>query len=743
MLTNWLRAWTNRASSPRRSPPLRKPPRRILGIEILESRALLSASVGVAGAGVAYTGSLPPDPCGAVGPNHYVETVNTTLAIYNRGGTQLSNRTLQTFFSSLPGVQGMSDPFVTYDTWTGKFVVGVLDLNSVDSRLDFAVSSTSDPTGSWTFRRFDMTHDSTAGTYLSDFPRFGYNPDAYVVGFNMAPNGSGSQHVDTLSIRKSDLAGFVYAWPTGTVQVPGMTPTVMHDNTGFGAMWLVGTGSGSNIKVLRMSNELSSSPTIQAYSVSVPSYSNSIPALHQPGGTFSVSIDGRMLNAAMLNGMLVASHTVGLNGDARARWYEFDTLGISPTLVQSGQVGPATSTDTYYPTIEMNKAGSLGLTYMESSPTEYMSMYVTGRSAGDPVGQMETGVSPAALHGTGNYTLPRAGDFSGMSVDPTNGLTFWATNEFKGSSTWNTGFASFSVGATHLNFVEPATVTAGTPFTITVQALDGNNQPDTGYLGMVYFNATNGAMANYTFTAADQGQHAFTLTLTRAGTLGVTGIDTTTGITGTTSFVIAPAAPDHINFSEPATVTAGVPFAITVTVQDAYNNTVTGYTNTVHFTATNGAMADYTFQHADMGQRTFNIVLNRAQTLGITASDMMTGISGNTSFTIVPAAADHLVFLQQPTDTMAGHTISPAVMVAMVDQFGNVETGDNTDVVTLSLSTNPGGGTLSGTLTMTVSGGLATFSDLSINLPGVGYTLHASVGGGLPDIDSDPFTITM
>jgi hypothetical protein len=45
--------------------------------------------------------------------------------------------------------------------------------------------------------------------------------------------------------------------------------------------------------------------------------------------------------------------------------------------------------------------------------------------------------------------------------------------------------------------------------------------------------------------------------------------------------------------------------------------------------------------------------------------------------------------------------------------------------VTLSLGTNPSGGTLRGTLTVNVSGGIATFSDLSIDLAGVGYTLHA------------------
>jgi len=105
-----------------------------------------------------------------------------------------------------------------------------------------------------------------------------------------------------------------------------------------------------------------------------------------------------------------------------------------------------------------------------------------------------------------------------------------------------------------------------------------------------------------------------------------------------------------------------------------------------------------------------------------------------------PAAADHLLFLQQPTDTPAGQTISP-VVVEIVDQFGNVVTSDNTDTVTLSISTNPGGGTLGGTLTLTVVNGMATFGDLSIDLTGMGYTLHATVGGGLPDLDSNTFNI--
>jgi hypothetical protein len=195
----------------------------------------------------------------------------------------------------------------------------------------------------------------------------------------------------------------------------------------------------------------------------------------------------------------------------------------------------------------------------------------------------------------------------------------------------------------------------------------------------------------------------------------------------------------------PARVTGGTPFSITVQAVDPFQQPAVGYTGTVHFTASNGAMADYAFTTADGGQHTFSgLVLRRAQALTVTGSDTSNdSITGSTTFTITPAAADHLMFLQQPTDTAAGQTIIPAVVVAVVDAFGNVETGDNSDTVTLSLGVNPSGGTLRGTLTVTVSGGIATFRDLSIDRAGAGYTLHATVGGGLPDSDSEAFTITL
>jgi hypothetical protein len=302
---------------------------------------------------------------------------------------------------------------------------------------------------------------------------------------------------------------------------------------------------------------------------------------------------------------------------------------------------------------------------------------------------------------------------------------------------------------THLSIQAPASISAGTPFAITVTALDDSGQPVTGYTGLVHFSLTGPltGMADYTFTAADMGQHTFSnLVLRRAGAYTVGGADTDNPlITGGNTFTITPLVAAHIAFSVPSSITAGMPFAITVTVQDAYGNTVTDYTGTVHFTLTGQAMAqaDYTLTATDMGSHTFtNLVLSQAGDYTLGGMDTADPtISGSSTFTITPAAADHLLFLQQPTDAAAGQTISP-VIVEVVDAFGNVETSDNSDTIALSLGSNPSGGTLSGTLTVTVSGGIASFTDLSIDRAGVGYTLHATVGGGLPDSDSDPFTVT-
>src|SRR5262249_55876848 len=96
------------------------------------------------------------------------------------------------------------------------------------------------------------------------------------------------------------------------------------------------------------------------------------------------------------------------------------------------------------------------------------------------------------------------------------------------------------------------------------------------------------------------------------------------------------------------------------------------------------------------------------------------------SFTATVKPTTHLAFVQQPTRPFAGQPLPPAVTAAVLDSNDNTVSTDNSDTVTLSLGTNPAGGTLGGTLSAPVVHGVATFSNVSLSRPGNGYTLLAA-----------------
>ena len=101
-----------------------------------------------------------------------------------------------------------------------------------------------------------------------------------------------------------------------------------------------------------------------------------------------------------------------------------------------------------------------------------------------------------------------------------------------------------------------------------------------------------------------------------------------------------------------------------------------------------------------------------------------------------------LAFVQGPSDTAVGAAMTPAVRVAVEDANGNVETSDNATKVSLAIATNPAGGTLSGGSAVTVASGIATFSGLSIDTAGSGYTLTASSTPSYSATTSTAFNIT-
>ena len=117
----------------------------------------------------------------AAGPNHVVETVNSTLAIFNKAtGALVSKQTLATLFSGLVQGNGQYDPSVLYDDQAGRFVVEaqVSDGPNLKAYVDIAVSNSSDPTQG--FAEIHQIEVDEGGLYWSDNGKLGFNADAYV-----------------------------------------------------------------------------------------------------------------------------------------------------------------------------------------------------------------------------------------------------------------------------------------------------------------------------------------------------------------------------------------------------------------------------------------------------------------------------------------------------------------------------------------------------------------------------------
>jgi hypothetical protein len=157
----------------------------------------------------------------------------------------------------------------------------------------------------------------------------------------------------------------------------------------------------------------------------------------------------------------------------------------------------------------------------------------------------------------------------------------------------------------------PTSITAGTSGTITVTALNADGSVNTGYRGTVHFTSSDPHAVLPPDTTLTNGTGIFSVTLVTAGTQSITVSDASnSGITGSeTGITVSPAAATHFVLSGSTTITAGTAFNLMVTAVDAYGNTATAYTGTVHFSDSVGGATlpgNYTFQASDQGVHTFS-----------------------------------------------------------------------------------------------------------------------------------------
>ncbi len=230
-------------------------------------------------------------------------------------------------------------------------------------------------------------------------------------------------------------------------------------------------------------------------------------------------------------------------------------------------------------------------------------------------------------------------------------------------------------------------------------------------------------------------------TLSETGTGGSSGPNSG-------SFSVVPVTMNHLSFLvQPSNTTGGSAITppVKVEVLDPNGNLVTSDNSdqiTLTVASGPGAVASGDMVTVSGGVATFSgLILDTpgSYTLAATGTAGLAG-ANSSGFTVSPPTADHLAFGTEPSSTTASSAINPAVTVEVLDTNGNLITTDNTDQVTLFINSGLGGFVGANTFSVTVSGGIATFGNLTLDTAG-SYSLGASITSGLTAATSGLFTV--
>lgn len=432
----------------------------------------------------------PPDPNSDVGPNHIVETVNTSIGIFDKSGNQLAAMTFDDLIDGTGtpcDASNQGDPVALYDPIGDRYIVSDFAWNDAQYTTGpffecLAVSKTNNPvTGGWYFYAWQ----TAAGAALPDYPKLGVWPDGIYMSANIfATTGSGAfQNVQVWAFNREQLeAGAAnpqavtapLSRTIGGTSVFSLLPSNARSVTGlppagapnyFASIW----GSYA-IRVWRFHVDWAS-----------PGSSTFTGPTNVPVATFSVGPgdvpekDGNNLDTLSYRLMmqnqytnqngresLWLTHTVGSGGTnnvAQVRWYELPVTGgtIASSPRQQSTWSPD-SKNRFMPSLAVDKNGDMAIGYSVSDATMYPAIRYSGRLASDPLNQLTQGETTlvqglgfqCCTFSDGSLNM-RWGDYSAMTIDP-DGCTFWYTNEYydahptsKAEDNWLTRIGSFQL----------------------------------------------------------------------------------------------------------------------------------------------------------------------------------------------------------------------------------------------------------------------------------------------------------
>ena len=433
----------------------------------------------------------PPDPVGAVGPNHYVEMVNLTYAVYDKKGTRLvgpvNTGSLWAGFAIPDCTDASGDSIVLYDRLSDRWLLSQLTTRGFDGvspNYDcVAISQTGDPTGAY-YRYAFITQPDTVGGgyYFPDYPKYGVWTNSYVLttrdfgntvkyGISVYalekkkmmagnPKARAVQFFldsDVVPINligdgllPADFDGMRRPEDSATIPIIG----TQDDGARYGATF-------DALNIWELSIEWEDRPLaslVLAAQLPVASFDSIFPCgvvagslppssrdcLPQPGVTDGSrfldvqSYRQRPIWRLAYRGFddyeaMVTNQTVEARpGVAGVRWYEIRRKKGTYAVFQQGTYAPDDGVHRWMGSIGMDRRGNMALGYSVVNGVDvFPGIRYTGRLKSDPLGQMTLGEG-TIVNGTGVQvtTNSRWGDYSSMNIDPTDDCTFWYVNEY-------------------------------------------------------------------------------------------------------------------------------------------------------------------------------------------------------------------------------------------------------------------------------------------------------------------------
>jgi len=496
----------------------------LLWLTSVSVRAQVVVAIGQNFTGSTYgvnSAALPPDANGAVGPRHFMEFINGTVAVYNKtNGLSVQRKSNLKFWSDAGLIispdSGVSDPRVIYDPSTQRWFASQVDYDSavLDPTVEandflLAVSDTIDPTGHW--HGFMFQADPDNGTF-ADFPTLGVDGNAVYLSGDMYQGIDNPVGPSLVSIPKADLIagtptianrtwfGVMNSAERGQV----LQPVICLDGSSTGSVLAMGdigmdSDPHSNVVSFAVQNAASSNATLTAaISINVSPYVvpfNSVlgyPFFNpmQPDGTTYLAANDARLSAKVyaVAGVLYAVHSTEVNDRIAIRWYRINAA--THALLESGTIADA-NLDLFFPSIAANAGGTIVIGCNGSSINTFVSSFAI---VGATVNGVTTFASPTLLnagtvsyHGDdevfadllGNPLSSRWGDYSATSVDPTDPNHFWTIQMFPSdaanSDVWSTQISEILTANPVLSItVSNATAVVSWPETAITFNLESN-----------------------------------------------------------------------------------------------------------------------------------------------------------------------------------------------------------------------------------------------------------------------------